>query len=206
MAKSIIIIDDHPLIVEGIKNILTGNDCFQIISAVYSWFDLQLKLSQFFDILILDLNVNGQNLLSQIEQIRERQPKMKILIFTSYNSPAMVKKAFELNVDGFLLKDAAHDELVFALETISNDEVYIGKSIAKLKQYEPKTAISDKFVEKENLSKREREIAQLLAEGLDNKVIANKLFISPHTVHTHRKSIFRKLDIHSLVELMKLFG
>lgn len=206
MIKSIIIIDDHPLIIEGIKIILTKSDCFQIVAAVHTWENLQLKLSQSFDILILDLNVNGQNLLNEIEYIRRFQPNIKILIFTSYNSPTMVKKAFDLKVDGFLLKDAAHDELVQALETITNNKIYIGKSVAKLKQYEPKKVISDQFLEKENLSKRELEIAQLLAQGFDNETIAKQLFISSHTVHTHRKRIFKKLDIHSIIELMKIFG
>lgn len=205
MTKSIIIIDDHPLIIEGIKIILAESERFQIVAATNSWEELQLKFSQSFDILILDLNVGGQNLLNKIEYIRQFQPNIKILVFTSYNSPTMVKKAFDLHVDGFLLKDAAHDELVLALETISNDEIYIGKSVARLKQYEPKMVINDKFVEKENLSKRELQIAQLLAQGIDNEKIAEQLFISKHTVHTHRKSIFKKLNIHSLVELMKIF-
>ena len=206
MTKSIIIIDDHPLIIEGIKIILAESERFQIVAAINSWEELQLKFSQSFDILILDLNVGGQNLLNKIEQIRQFQPNIKILVFTSYNSPSMVKKAFDLHVDGFLLKDAAYDELVLALETISNDEIYVGKSVGKLKQYEPKIVINDKFVEKENLSKRELEIAQLLVQGIDNERIAEQLFISPHTVHTHRKSIFKKLNIHSLVELMKIFA
>lgn len=205
MAKEIIIMDDHPLIIEGVKLLLSDSEDFKITKSVATWVELWAALTKPFDILILDLNIRGVNSIQYIEQIKQCQPNLKILIFSSYNTPSLVRKSFEKNVDGYLLKDTEKEELLNAFYTILDGKKFIGERVAiPKKRLSKKSDFDDMFVKKSRLSKREKEIMQLIIDGFDSQAIAEKLFISLHTVQSHRKNIFKKMDVHSVVELVKL--
>lgn len=205
MPKNIIIMDDHPLIIEGVKLLLSDSENFKIIKSVATWTELWSALTQTFDILILDLNIRGVNSIQYIERIKQCQPNLKILVFSSYNTPSLVRKAFEQSVDGYLLKDTEKEELINAFYTILDDERFIGERVAIPKKGIPrKSDFNDTFAKKATLTKREKEIMQLIVDGFESQMIAEKLFISLHTVQSHRKNIFKKMDVHSVTELIKL--
>jgi DNA-binding NarL/FixJ family response regulator len=205
MTKSIIIIDDHPLIIEGVKLLLADSEDFEIAKAVENWEKLWVALNEKYDILILDLNIRGQNSIQHIKKIKAYQPNLKILIFSSYNTPSLVRKAFEQDVDGYLLKDTQKEELLNAFDTILKGRKFIGERVAIPKKGIPtQSEFDDVFIKKARLSKREKEIMQLIIDGFDSQAIADKLFISLYTVQSHRKSIFKKMEVHSVAELIKL--
>jgi DNA-binding NarL/FixJ family response regulator len=205
MPKNIIIMDDHPLIIEGVKLLLSDSEDFKITKTVATWTELWSALTQSFDILILDLNIRGVNSIQYIERIKQCQPNLKILVFSSYNTPSLVRRAFEQNVDGYLLKDTEKEELFNAFYTILNDEKFIGERVAiPKKRLLKKSDFNDFFIKKATLTKREKEIMQLIIDGFESQMIAEKLFISLHTVQSHRKNIFKKMDVHSVTELVKL--
>lgn len=202
----VLIVDDHPLIARGIKMLVANQANFCVLDIIHSIENIWEALKQPIDILILDLNVQGQNTIHIIEEIKAAQPSMKIMIFSSYNKPSLVRKAFEKGVDGYILKDTDEDELIKALNQMIKGKHYIGSKVAI-----PKKRISvksrdfeDTFVKKALLSKREHQVMELVIEGFDSQTIADKLFISKNTVQSHRKNIFRKMEVHSVAELIKL--
>lgn len=207
MAKvKIVILDDHPLIIDGLKQLISANAKFEVAAACNTFEELEQVLHHPFDILILDLNIKGKNSLDKIEEIRFRQSQLKILIFSSYNTLSTVRKALAKNVAGYLLKDTSQEELLLALDTITLGQQYIGKEVAvKTKEYPKKIAkdFEDNFVKRAQLTKREKEIMWAIVDGADSQSIAQRLFISLHTVQSHRKNLFKKLGVHSAAELIK---
>lgn len=205
MAAKILIVDDHPLIAEGIKTLIEPSPEFEVVNIVHSLNDLWNELTKDIDLLILDLNVKGQSSSDIIEEIKLQNPMLKILIYSSYNKPSLVRKVLKKGVNGYILKDASKDELLEALTALLNDEQYIGSRVARSKRIIVKDAeeFDDSFSKKIVLSNREREVALLIAEGLDSQAVADRLFISKNTVQTHRKKIFKKMNVRSVVELVK---
>lgn len=206
MAAKILIVDDHPLIAEGIKALIEPSPEFEVVNIVHSLNDLWNELTKDIDLLILDLNVKGQSSSDIIEEIKSQNPMLKILIYSSYNKPSLVRKVLKKGVSGYILKDASKGELLEALTALLNDEQYIGSRVARSKRTIVKDVeeFDDSFSKKIELSKREREIALLIAEGLDSQAVADRLFISKNTVQSHRKKIFKKMNIRSVVELVKV--
>jgi DNA-binding NarL/FixJ family response regulator len=206
MAAKILIVDDHPLIAEGIKTLIEPSPEFEVVNIVHSLNDLWNELTKDIDLLILDLNVKGQSSSDIIEEIKSQNPMLKILIYSSYNKPSLVRKVLKKGVNGYILKDASKDELLEALTALLNNEQYIGSRVARSKRIIVKDAgeFDDSFSKEIVLSNREREVALLIAEGLDSQAVADRLFISKNTVQTHRKKIFKKMNVRSVVELVKV--
>lgn len=203
--NKIIITDDHPMMAESLARSLEADPRYEVIQLAHSFDELWEGLKGKPDILILDINLNGVNAVEYIHQIKSLYPSLKILIFSSYNMPSLVKKAFDKGVDGYILKDTDSQGLLDALQAILQGETFVGKGVAmgrakKKRRYK----LEDDFIKKAKLSRREAQVMALIAEGKDNQSIAGELFISKHTVQSHRKSLFKKLGVHSAKELIKL--
>ena len=205
--SKVIILDDHPMIIDGIRLLLEGAQQFVLTGQANDIRELITLLDSPAGILILDLNIKGKNILDQIPVIRAKKPAVKILVFSSYNTPSLVRKAFAQQVNGYLLKDTTQDELLEALGRIASGKVFIGKNVHVPKNglvfKEPDDDLKDVFQKKYALTEREVEIIRLMAKGHDSKNMAAALFISQHTVQSHRKNIMRKLDLHSAAEVTR---
>jgi DNA-binding NarL/FixJ family response regulator len=206
MKTKILIVDDHPLIAKGIKKLLDAQTKFRVVGIINNLDGLRDDLLQSCDLLILDLNVNGKNSIKVIDEIKSINPNLKILIYSSYNKPSLVRKALKKGIDGYVLKDTDEEEFIHSLNVILLGEQFIGSTVAFRKDKISKKLdeFEDVFAKKGKLSKREQEVMQLIVDGFDNQMIAEKLFISKHTVQSHRKSIFNKMEVHSAAELIKL--
>lgn len=205
MKKKILVVDDHPLIAQGIKMLIESNDDFKVIDILYSLEELWTLLKKSIDVLVLDLNIKGKNAITFIEDIKVLHPNLKILIYSSYNKPSLIRKAFEQGVHGYVLKDADENELLGAIYTVLKGEQYVGNRVAfrEKRILKENDELEDDFAKLQQLTKREKEVMDLIVDGLDNQAIVDKLFISKHTVQSHRKRIFKKLGIHSAMELIK---
>lgn len=204
----IIAADDHPIVIDGIKLSLKGMKDFEFIGEAYSEAALYSLLQQCTpDILILDLNIKGDNSLSYLNNIYQFSPRLKVIIFSSYNTPSLIKTALEKKVNGYLLKDAPKEEFIQALRTVFEDEIFVSKNAQitrdEFKQNTSDNNLMDGFLKKNNLSYRELEVIQLIVKGLTSDAIAEQLYISKHTVQSHRKNILRKLSLHSKAEIVK---
>lgn len=197
---SVVIADYQPIFREGIKSLLLERDEFDVIYEAGNTAELLRGLHLGPDILILDFNpayFDGARLAEALSVI----PGCKVIIISSQDKKWNIFKSLEFNVYSYLTKECSIQEIIKAVQMASNGEKFFCSFIIDilLKHnlvYEPKNHALPWC-----LSERETEIVKLIAQGKINKEIARELFLSPHTVHTHRKNIMKKLGVHSAVEL-----
>ena len=195
MAVKIMIADDHSIIREGLKNLLELDGDIQVIAEAVDGKDCLEKLEIVKpDVLLLDINMPRMNGLDVLINLKERRIKVKVLVLTVHNEIEYLMKAVDIGINGYVLKDSESAELKKAIFTIVDGETYIQPSLIP--------ALNAKRIEKnedqkkiEDLTKRELEVLKLLAVGMYNKEIAEKLNISERTVKNHVSNIFKKLEV-----------
>lgn len=191
---NIIIIDDHSLVREGIKQLLELEGDIKVIGEAGNGEEgIELIQTTNPDVVLLDINMPIMNGLQMLQKMKEYKLEVKVLILTIHNEIEYLAKAVEIGVNGYVLKDSDSEILKKAIFTIHEGETYIQPNLApllneKISFQEENAAIND-------LTKREVEVLKLLAEGLFNKEIAYKLSISEKTVKNHVSNIFRKIEV-----------
>ena len=197
----IAVAEDHAIVVEGIKTILSINPDIQYMGCADSGSDLlyllQIKTP---DVLILDLNLGGENGFDLLEKIKEQFTTIKVIILTMYNEPAFIRKAKSLGANAYLLKNYNSDELLNVISSIDNGIFQTSKEIGILK--EDDNTFNTAFSVVSQLSPKEKEIIKHVANGLSSKEIAENLFISVHTVDTHRRNLLKKLNLNNTASLV----
>lgn len=197
MTIKILIVDDHPMVAEGIEAILETYDDITIVAALTNGrdaVDQVVRLAP--DVILLDLNMPGLGGISATEMILERRPETKILILSMHDSPEYISAALSHGASGYLLKDVPTEEIHVAINQVMAGTQYLctgarGSLLPK---------ISDGS---EPLTSREQTVLLELAAGKSNKDVALALDISVRTVETHRKNIKRKLGISSTAGLTR---
>ena len=211
MKKKILICDDHPLIIDGLRFAFNNHPDFEITRGVNSLKSVSELIANILpDILLLDINICGQNGLEEISNIKSRHPQLKIIVFTSYNLPSLVNKALLEGAVGYILKDTGSNDLSLAFYRVLAGEVYVGPGV-KFKNERTYftenekgiTPEADEITLKHILSERELEVFQLILYSYTEQKIAEELHISKHTVHSHRKSILKKLNLKNNTEVIK---
>jgi len=187
---NILIADDHVLLRQGLKQIIELEEDMKVIyqaSDGEEAYEIAKKISP--DIILMDINMPNINGIKAAKMLKNDNPKNKIMFLTIYNDKEYLMEALKIGVEGYILKDADSDELIKAIRTISNGGVYIHPSLV--------SEIENLDVDecKKELTDREMQILNLIAEGYSNKEIADKLFLSEKTVKNHVYNIFRKLDV-----------
>jgi DNA-binding NarL/FixJ family response regulator len=147
----------------------------------------------------MDIFMPEMNGVEATSIIRNRFPWMKIIILSVQTELAYVKKLFTMGVSGYITKNSPKEELFEAITTVFNGKEYLSKDIIQRKAQQS----DSNGVARKHLSKREIEIIKLIQEGLTNKEISERMFISLKTVESHRTNIFRKLRIKNVAELLK---
>ncbi len=202
------IADDHPIVTTGVKAVLSQATDKEFVGMAQSGKALLKLLSEKdVDVLLLDLNIPGDDYTQLIKTVRKHFPLLKIIAYTSYNLPSLVKDVLDLGVDGYILKDTPKAELFRAIESVFQNEPFIGKKV-RLSQQAVMAKVrndllQDDFQKRLILSKREQEILVLITRGFTSQNIGKQLFISKYTVETHRKNILRKLNFGTSAELIK---
>jgi DNA-binding NarL/FixJ family response regulator len=187
----IAIIDDHLIFLKGLIMLLEQDENFEIIHAYNNYSDLlkNIKLQEP-DILITDISMPEINGIELSKMVRKYYPDIKIMVMSSYSN--MVSAA---DVDGYLLKDTDSEILIESIKKIvwKNEKVFY-KDFQTTEKYDFNKSI---------VSKREKEIIDFIGKGYTTDEIAEKLYISKHTVETHRKNIFNKLQVNNIAALIK---
>lgn len=206
-----VVADDHKLFAKGFRLLLDQLNCrFPLIFAGEAGSPsetLKLVSPEEVDLLFLDLNLADSDASVIISKLKELHPSLRILCISMYTSPKIVRDALKEGADGFLSKNADQEELVAAIESVMDGEIVLGKDIkvsdVNKTQTNIKTSVN-RFNARYQLTKREKEILDLVVKGKSNKDIAALLFISKDTVSAHRKSLMRKLNVRNASGLIKI--
>ncbi|MEL6681876.1 MAG: response regulator transcription factor [Pseudomonadota bacterium] len=197
MTTRVLIVDDHPMVTEGIQAILESYDDICVVGSLGNGQEAVDRVNELApDVILLDLNMPGVSGLNATEMILEERPETRILILSMHDSPEYISTALSHGASGYVLKDVPTDEIKTAIETVMAGQEYLCTGAKRSLQ--PK--ISDG---RETLTSREQTILLELAQGQSNKDVANMLNISVRTVETHRKNIKRKLGISSTAGLTR---
>ncbi len=192
----VIIADDHPLIINGITEILQKNERFTIM-ATYNDGNALMQSTSLpdTDVLLLDLNMPGKDGLQVLEDIRTMNLNVQILVLTSYFSKELANQCQMAGANGYILKSDNLDKLADNILAIIDGQTVFPDFSEKTEEVANDFTYLDEFLKKYNLTKREAEVIQMVCKGYNSKEIADKLFLSSFTVQTHRRNIFRKLNI-----------
>lgn len=197
----IIITDDHPLLLEGLKNILAQQQDFDVIQCYASAKDLFEGLKfQTADVLLLDINLVDCNSLDIIEELIRKYHDMRIIMLSVHNEFAVINSALQKGALGYIQKNANIDEIILGIESVLQGKKFLCKQTKTV--MEKKNLSELKVIPK--LTRREKEILTEAASGLTTLQIAEKLFISPHTVESHRKNLIVKFKTSNLTKAIKL--
>jgi DNA-binding NarL/FixJ family response regulator len=201
----ILLADDHTLMRQGLRKILEERHEWHVIAeASDGRAAVSLAIEHQPDVAVLDIGMPLLNGIEAARQIARRAPQVKVVILSMHADEAYVTQVLHAGAKGYLLKDSADTDLIRAIEAVIEGKSFFSPSVARvlLDDYVRTLAergITDRY---ESLSEREREVFQLVAEGLANKEIAELLCVSPSTVETHRARIMEKLDVHSAAEIV----
>ena len=205
----IVIAEDHLLVREGMKALISSRKGFEVVGEADNGLDV-LKICQKArpDLLLLDLSMPKMNGLSTLRQIKCEIPETRILVITMHASREYVLPTLKEGADGYLLKGDDPEELFVAMKSVIKGNAYLSGVLSR-------QLINNYIIESDAgsvtaddplspLTKREREIFQLVAEGFTNQKIGEMLFISPKTVDRHRSNMMKKMKIHSAREIIEL--
>lgn len=206
---TVVLTEDHDIVRYAVKALLEKSGHYRVVGEAENaetTIELLEKLRP--ELAILDIGLPGRSGLETIYQIKERGLPTRVVVFTMYDDPAKMKQALAAGAVGYILKSSSPEVLLDELQRIMAGEVVLPKRYEHLRNevsWSPTTG--DKATAEadplEKLSKREREVFFLLADGLPNRVIAKKLFISPRTVETHRARVIKKLGFNSTADLIR---
>lgn len=200
MPINLLIADDHQIVIDGIKSILEEEESVSVIAEASNGEEVLAFLrSATVDIAIVDINMPKMSGIEVTKVMKEKYPEIKVLILTMYNNVEFIKNLMEVGADGFILKNTGKIELLTAIEQLQKGDTYFGQEV---------TQTLAKSYQKENdpvvkLTRREKEVLQLLADGLTTSELAEKLFISKHTADSHRQNLMSKLEAKNTATLLK---
>ncbi|HLB47248.1 MAG TPA: response regulator transcription factor [Anaerolineales bacterium] len=207
MAKKtkVLIADDHTIVRSGVRLLLQAEPDIEVVGeALDGGQAVTMAESLRPDVVLMDIAMPGTSGLEATRQIKSRFPEMCVLVLTMHRSDEYFFEMLKAGASGYILKGADTSELIGAIRTVARGEVFLYPAMAKelLRDYLSRLQESDSSGQPA-LTPREKEILRLLAEGHSNKEIAEKLVVSPSTIHSHRTNLMKKLNLSSRYELIQ---
>lgn len=203
---SIFLADDHQIVRKGIKALLSMEADFKIIGEAGDGIETVKLVEELQpDILILDLMMGGINGLEVTRQLVKKKPKTGIVVLSMHSNEAYVLEALRSGAMAYILKDNTTEDLVHAIREVAAGRRYLSAPLSDraITAYTQKTDSNYNQDPYEKLTTREREVLQMSVQGYSNTDIANRLFISPRTIETHRSNLMHKLGVRTQAELMQ---
>jgi two-component system, NarL family, response regulator NreC len=188
-----LLVDDHQIVRSGVRRVLEATGRFDVVgeaAGVQEALERARLLRP--DVVVLDLTLRDESGLDAIAELRE--VGARVVILSMQDEPAYARKAFELGAQGYVVKDAADEELAAAIDAVLGDRIYVHPALAaRLVLGEPE----------DDLTERERQILRLIALGYTNQEIAGQLYLSVRTIEAHRRHILDKLRLSTRAELVR---
>ncbi|NBA86107.1 response regulator [Emticicia sp. CRIBPO] len=203
---NLLIADDHQLFLEGLNMLVSRIEEVQLVRLARNGKEvLDICNEQPIDLILMDLEMPQLGGIEATEIIKRAFPDIKIIAVTMLNDYNTIRKVLRSGMDGYVVKNLGMAELQKAIETVMNGQIYLSPEISNILAMgvagrKPNHAYLP------DLTKREKEIIKLIIEGLTNELIAEKLFLSPLTVSTHRKNVLSKLNLKNTAMLVKYCG
>ncbi|NJD01864.1 MAG: response regulator transcription factor [Ruminiclostridium sp.] len=195
---NLLIADDHSMVRQGLKQILELEKDITV-TAQASNGNEAVRLAREYkpDIILMDINMPGTNGLQAIKEIKQEKLPSKVIVLTIHEDREYLFKTLQMGAEGYVLKDAEPAVLVEAIRNVYNGQSYIQPNMTRelVKEFNRVTLHEKEKSDESNLTSREIEVLELIAEGMINKEIAKQLYISEKTVKNHVSNIFKKLDV-----------
>jgi DNA-binding NarL/FixJ family response regulator len=200
----IVLADDHAIFIQGLRALLDDQDGLQVVSVASDGHETVRAVREHApDVVLMDVTMPGMNGIEATRRIRAESPAVKVLCLSMHAEARFVTAMIEAGAAGYLPKDCDAEELMRAIRAVRAGQVYLSPAVAGavVDGYRATTPAGDPDLA--SLTDREREVLQLIAEGLATKEIAERLNLSPKTVASHRENIMGKLEIRSVAGLTK---
>jgi len=204
MKHNLIIVDDHKMFLDGLLRILSNEKQYNIVLAskdgkhIIKY--LEINPEERIDLIITDISMPEVDGIALNKIIKQKNKNIKTLVVTMHDDPMMIDRLIEDNVDGYIHKNAEKEEFLEAVATILKGEKYFSKEIKSI-------YLENKFTKQKNeeiqLTKREIDVITLIAKEYTTAEIAEKLFLSKHTIESYRKNLIAKLNVRNLAGLTR---
>jgi len=211
---SLLVVDDHPLVIEGVRSLLSGQGEVQLVGQAQSLSEARAFLEKHasdIQVVLLDIRLQDGLGIDLAREIRQKYPHLQVIALTMYDSEAYLEAIIKAGARGYLLKNTSRDELVKAIKAVLEGRYYfsegihdtIGQRLSSEKAVTTAVPVSADTSKSIRLTKRERQILELVAKELNNVQIAAQLNLSPRTIHTHRRAIMQKLGVRNTAGLIR---
>lgn len=197
MVTKVFIVDDHYMVIEGIRSLLQNEKGIELAGhAMNAASCLAFLKQQLPDVILMDINLPDQSGILLCKEVRLHYPSVFVIGLSTFNQQSFIQKMMDNGASGYVLKNAAKEELMEAIETVAKGKTFLSEDASQtLRKVE-----GEKIV----LTRREKEVLELIAEGMTNNEIASKFFISVTTVETHRKNLLTKLEAKNTASLVRI--
>lgn len=196
MATKIFIVDDHYMVVEGIRSLLQNEKGIEWTGhAMNAASCLAFLQRQQPDIILMDINLPDKNGIDLCKEVKEKYPSVFIIGLSTFNQQSFIQKMMDSGASGYVLKNATQEELMEAISVVIKGKIYFSDEASQVLTKTDANPIL--------LTRREKEVLELIAEGLTNNEIAQKLFVSPTTIDTHRKNLLAKFGVRNTASLIR---
>ena len=197
----LLVVDDHPMVLEGMRVMLQQISFVKLTAMAYNAFEAIEALRQWpeIEVAIVDINLPDISGIDLAEKIRREFPQVKVLAMSTFNERSYISQMIQNGASGYLVKSASKEEIEEAILCAHEGKMYLSAALQASgnKPYD----LNEKLP---LLTSREKEVLQLIAEGMTNPQIAQQLFISLHTVDSHRKNLLTKFEVNNTAGLIKL--
>lgn len=198
---SVFIVDDHPVVVEGLRSVIERLEDHQVIGTAPNAVEaIELLKKAEADVLLLDINLPDISGIDLCRKVRKEFPHVKILGISTFSERSYISRMIENGAMGYLIKSASAEEIAEAISTVMQGRLYMSLKMEHLLQ--PSGILPTHHLP--DLTKREKEVLRHIADGLTNNEIAKKIFVSPSTVDTHRKNMITKFQVSNTAALIRL--
>lgn len=200
----IAITDDHPIVIEGIRMMLKSSKEIVVAQSFSSLTEMFEKMDDCIKVLLLDINLPDGNGITACKDLVFKFPHLKIIALTNFEDVTFIKQIMKNGAVGYLLKNTGKNELVEAIKTVLQGDVYLQKNIKEILLNESlgKGSLSSFFIPK--LTSREKEVLELIIKEFTTHEIAEKIFISVKTVESHRNNLMQKLGVKNSAGLVRV--
>jgi len=196
----VIIIDDHPIVIDGLKNLFSNHPDILVVSTYKTGQEALAAVGKIeADVVLLDINLPDMNGINLCADLKRLYPRLKIIALSLHNEHAVIRSMLQNGALGYVIKNAPGDEILEAIHEVANGRKYLCTATR-----ETMSDAETDHVTVPLITRREKEVLQLIGKGLTTQQVADQLFISPHTVESHRKKLMEKFEVNNIISVIKM--